>query len=585
MPPDPPKRDLLELVARLRLKSSTPLLPLARSETSYSVGRVEDFFVLDFTTLRPKPIQAVLRHVSPRAYFYVEEGVSVSDEALERSAMELEDQIIPAIHRYINPGWDPGAGIDSRITVLHVRLTGVAGYVDALDLFSAEVSPTSNQRPIVYMNVFAVPPGSRHYYAVLAHEMQHAAHAQADPQEEVWVQEGSSELLADLAGYPVTNFPEFLSRPDTQLTAWAVLGGSTLPHYGASHLFLKYIGARYGYDDFPTLVASRETGIQGVEAFLDAVGAEGGFDAAFRDWTIANILESPPESPFSYPGGRIRVALAGVVTNPGNYMGRVGQYAADYVDLSTGEQTLRVTFQGPTTAPLLPVEPPSGTHLWWSNRADQIDTTLTRRFDLSAVTEATLTFKLWHDIEESFDYAYVEASQDGGETWDILPGRHTTDENPLGQSFGPAYTGNSGGGSTSRWLDESINLDDYTGGEILVRFEYVTDEGINNPGLAIDDISIPEIGFFDDAEGDVAWTANGFFRTNNRVPQSFIVNILILGEEPDIIEMPMDAQNRGELVLPQRQSMVLVIGAIAPVTTEPTEYSYLVEAVATSGSG
>ena len=49
--------------------------------------------------------------------------------------------------------------------------------------------------------------------------------------------------------------------------------------------------------------------------------------------------------------------------------------------------------------------------------------------------------------------------------------------------------------------------------------------------------------------------------------------------------MVLDAQNRGELVLPQRQSMVLVIGAIAPVTTETTGYSYLVEAVAPTGSG
>ena len=577
--PRAPRWDLAELVARLKLKSSTPVPPLPRVETSYAVGRVESFFVLDFSTLQHGTVEAVLRYVSPHAYFYVQEGRSASDEDLERSAQELEEQIILAIRRYVNPDWDPGAGIDSRITVLHARVRGVAGYVDSLDLYPTEIQAFSNQRPVVYISLSSAVPGTSYYYSVLAHEMQHAAHIQADPQEESWVQEGMSELLTELAGYPVGQYAAFTSRPDTQLTTWEDSNGAVRAHYGAAHLFLKYIGARYGYDQLHKLIGSQEPGVLGVEEFLEQVNAGGGFDAAFRDWTIANYLQAPPGSRFGYPETSIRVALSGTVTEPGTYQGEVRQYAADYVELRPGDAALRVTFQGDTTAPLIPTRPASGARLWWGNRGDQIDSTLTRRFDLSPVTEATLTFKLWHDIEEHFDYAYVEVSGDGGKTWDILPGRHTTDENRLGRSFGPAYTGISGGSGNARWVEESIDLGPYAGGQVLVRFEYVTDEGTNHTGLAIDDISIPEIGFFGDAEGEIAWDARGFVRTKNRVPQGFLVSFIVMGEEPAVVEMPLDEMNRGELVVPRGLAAVMVIGATAPVTTQAAQYSYIVEAL------
>ena len=48
---------------------------------------------------------------------------------------------------------------------------------------------------------------------------------------------------------------------------------------------------------------------------------------------------------------------------------------------------------GPVSgAELLPVTPRSGEACWWSNDGDGIDTTLTRRFDLTGVDTATLRF-------------------------------------------------------------------------------------------------------------------------------------------------------------------------------------------------
>ena len=54
-----------------------------------------------------------------------------------------------------------------------------------------------------------------------------------------------------------------------------------------------------------------------------------------------------------------------------------------------------------------------------------------------------------------------------------------------------------------------MDLSEYAGADgesVLVRFEYITDEGVNLDGIVIDDIAVPELGFADDAETDGDWT-------------------------------------------------------------------------------
>ena len=141
--------------------------------------------------------------------------------------------------------------------------------------------------------------------------------------------------------------------------------------------------------------------------------------------------------------------------------------------------------------------------------------------DLSGVDTAALRFNIWHALEENWDFAYVEVSEDGGETWTILESTLTTSENPNGTSFGPGITGGSTG-----WVDDSVDLTSYAGREVLVRFEYVTDDAVNGRGLCLDDFAIDEIGWADDAEADGGWEANGFARVNNLVPEEFLVQVV-----------------------------------------------------------
>jgi len=208
--------------------------------------------------------------------------------------------------------------------------------------------------------------------------------------------------------------------------------------------------------------------------------------------------------------------------------------------------------------------------------------TLTRAFDLSEVESVTLEFWTWYDIEENWDYAYVEVSTDGGQTWEILQAPSTTDYNPNGNSFGWAYTGMSGGGEEPRWIREEVDLSDYVGGEVLIRFEYITDDAVNHPGFTVDDIWIPELDYDYDAESVDGWEAEGFIRMENILPQRWIVQVIeIAGWETRVHRLELDEGGKGEYLIDAGEvdEVVLVISALAPSTTEVAAYEYEVREV------
>jgi len=48
---------------------------------------------------------------------------------------------------------------------------------------------------------------------------------------------------------------------------------------------------------------------------------------------------------------------------------------------------------------------------------------------------------------------------------------------------------------TDGWIEESVDLSDYSGKKIWLRFEYVTDAAVNGEGFFLDDVSVDAIGY------------------------------------------------------------------------------------------
>ncbi|MEO2141385.1 MAG: hypothetical protein ABGX63_04315, partial [bacterium] len=227
-------------------------------------------------------------------------------------------------------------------------------------------------------------------------------------------------------------------------------------------------------------------------------------------------------------------------------------------------------FQGPTTSPLLPVGiGPKG--CWWGNSGDSIDSTLSRRVQLPEGAVASLEYEVWFEIEKDWDYVYVEVSENYGKSWQIIETSLSSPENPIGSGFGPGYTGSSQG-----WVQESIDLSTYAGGEIWVRFQYVTDDAVNAAGACFRNISIPAAGILAD---DQDWEASGFVFTNNLVRQEFQVQLITTGAEPQVRQVLLDAHNTGEITVQppeEGQKLIVAVGSLAEKTREPVTYTLTV---------
>ena len=538
---------------------------------SYQQGHRQTFWVADPVDDVAYTVQATLEVVSDNAYWYVDDTLDLPLEGLQRAASVFETEIHPLIIGTFGDIWNPGIDNDPRLTILHTALRGVAGYYGSPDEYPREIHPHSNEREMLYMDGGTLRPGSAQYLGVLTHELQHAVHWAGDSSEEAWVNEGMSEVAQELAGHRADFVDSFLINPDTQLNYWPDQLQKSAPHYGAATLFLSYLAQHYGgYERLRELVNEPADGINGVELYLSPYGRS--FLEVFKDWVVANYLDLS-EGPYGYTDRNVRVRDVLPWAAYGEIKQTLSQFATHYVDLRLQDGDALVGFDGESQVAQVGARCHSGRYCWWGNRGDSIDSTLTRRLDLSGVRDATLEFWTWFSLEEDWDYAYVEVSADGGDTWEILEGKHTTSENPVGNNFGHGFTGSSQG-----WVQEKIDLSPYAGYIVLLRFEYVTDDTVYLDGFLIDDIAVPELDLFDDAEGDHGWQAEGFVRTDNTLPQDYLVQVI--EERADgkvsVRDLALDQNRRGQILIQGFGSgldhAVILVSPVTRGTHQPAQY-------------
>jgi hypothetical protein len=250
----------------------------------------------------------------------------------------------------------------------------------------------------------------------------------------------------------------------------------------------------------------------------------------------------------------------------------VPQYAANYVELPAGAAGL--TFSGDASVLLLSAPSDGGGAVWWSNRGDSLDSRLTRRLDLSGLDEATMKFSAWYDVEDQFDFVYLSVSQDGGGTWQILPGQHATPDRRTGNNYGAGWTGSSG----PDWLEEEVDLTPFVGGEVLLRFEYVTDQSYNGHGFAFRDLRIPQLALDEPGGLDAPWLAEGWVRVDAAIPERWNLRLVQWtrgGVSVDTVAVDGDGNATAPLD-EHATRRTLVIAPTAPRTLVPANYSVTV---------
>ncbi len=585
-----PVNDLRELAQRLEGKGPIPKTLNAPTGT-LTVGTRERFWVTNVDSDTNFQIEATLQYITDHLYFWVEDGIRFDADDLAMLAETFENDIYPTNRAFFGSEWSPGVDGDPHLYILYADELGrrLAGYFSSVDSIHPLAHEFSNGHEMFVLNADIVNLGETYTYSVLAHEFQHMIHWNLDRNEQSWMNEGFSQLAAFLNGYTTGGDDiVYAGDPDLQLNDWPNDPSQTTPHYGAAFLFLTYFLDRFGREATQTLVGHPANGLTSIDAVLQELsisdvlsGEPVQTDDVFMDWVLANYLQdsSVADGRYAYRNylEAPKVSLTETIRacQPGMQARAVRQYGADYIRITCkGDHILR--FEGSIPVDVVPEDPHSGAYAFWSNKGDESDMTLTRQFDFTDHDgPLTLTYWTWYDIEENWDYVYLLASADG-ENWEILTTPSGTDDDPTGNSYGWGYTGLSGG--EPRWIQEMVDLSRFSGEQILLRFEYITDAAVNGEGLLLDDVEIPEIRYATDFENDDGgWQAEGFVRIQNVLPQTFRLALIERGAETTVQHIQLSSGNTADI--PIRigsgvNDLVLVVAGTTRHTRQPATYQF-----------
>jgi immune inhibitor A len=561
----------------------------------YPVGTQRSFWVGDGERANFKA-QATLRYVTDHAYFWIEDSVSYRQSDLVALADTFENQIYPTDHAYFGSEWTPGVDGDPHIYILYASGLGtdIAGYFSSADEYPPEVNRYSNGHEMFMINADNSPLDDRYTFGVLAHELQHMIHWNQDRNESNWLGEGFSELAALLNNFYSGGFDALYTRnPDLQLNDWPDDSQQdTTPHYGASFLFVTYFLDRFGKEATKELVSNQDNGLKSVDTTLQLIKAVDPLtgkpitaDSFFLDWAITNYLMESDVGDgrytyTSYHGTPHAQPTESFHNCPIDSTTRdVHQFGADYIRF-TCRGSYNLHFEGSIQTPLLPQDPHSGSYAMWANKSDDSDTRLTRTFDLTSY-QGPITLNYWtlYALEDNWDYVYLEASTDG-KNWTILTTPSGTSKNPNGSNYAWGYTGFSGGGNSPTWINESIDLSEYAGENLTLRFEYITDGNVTGEGFLLDDVSIPQIGYSTDFESDNnGWQPEGWARIQNILPQTYGLALISFGHTTNVQYITLNPDVSADIPFTIGNgvdSVVLVVSGTTRFTRQVAPYRFTV---------
>jgi hypothetical protein len=182
-----------------------------------------------------------------------------------------------------------------------------------------------------------------------------------------------------------------------------------------------------------------------------------------------------------------------------------------------------------------------------------------------------MTFRIWYDLEDGYDYTYLSALDESGH-WKIIDTPSCTTTNPTGANLGCGYTGESGS-----WVDEKVDLSEFSGKKVTLQFLTITDSAVNNEGALMDDVSIPAINYSADFENnDGSWVPEGWVRIENELPQTYELSIIQSGENPVVKRIA----TRGnelldfEIDFNSVNSIELIVSGTTQFVTIPADYKF-----------
>ncbi|MDM7925648.1 MAG: T9SS type A sorting domain-containing protein [bacterium] len=297
--------------------------PLRKTAWSFSVGSTRGWYAYDFTTEKDYVVASTCRAVGVNCYVFVENavwGTRVTQASVDsiRNVFDLRTPADPNRGIYRTDidvfGSVPNVDGDPRVIILILDIrddfttTGgyVGGYFDSTNEYDIS---TSNRAEMIYLDADPVTlsseDGIRESMSITAHEFQHMIHWQQDSEEISFVKEGCSLQAEIVCGYPMYDQNHYVNETNYTLLGWRYGEEGVHGDYSRAARFMAYVGEQAGTGVFRPMVASAKTGIAGINAGLTAVSLGRDFNALFRDWLVANVLNDrsfDPRYGYADPG-------------------------------------------------------------------------------------------------------------------------------------------------------------------------------------------------------------------------------------------------------------------------------------------
>ena len=415
------------------------------------------------------------------------------------------------------------------------------------------------------------PDGNRPYLyeSTIAHEYQHLIHDDYNPGDDTFMNEACSMYAEPLCGYPVDwgQVDRFLETPDNSLTEWEDQGGrNVLADYGSSFLWAMYLGDHFGGDAFIShFVQAGIPGVTGINAALEFFGYEEDFDDVYYNWRIANLVQADggkygySNLDFSEAGNTLKLYEAGTApfdwtkgTDFGNTIAldddwdtgisKIGPYGTDYIkyDFHKKPSWNRLYFDGQdVTYNFDPNQWELIEDVWHSGDKDLMNAIIADEVYVDPLDPTLYLTTIW-DMEDYWDFCFIQVSTDGGITWTSLANEYTvSDYDP---SAHPDVVANLPG--LTSWVDDWVamefDLSGYEGEDVLIGFRSVTDWNTHYYGWDIAEVAV----------GETALDLEVFYQP---YPVEFMVNLVAVKEMPwgqriEVMEVSLnDLTNEGSL--------------------------------------
>ncbi len=383
------------------------------------------------------------------------------------------------------------------------------------------------------------------YEGTFAHEYQHLLLSYVDPAEGNWINEGLADWAQTLTGYvdPTTPIDTlgydshvqcFLGwlgvqtdvnpiprdgGPENSLTLWGDQNDfewEILCDYGAAYTIMELFHDRFGDSFMSDLHNDAEhQGLDSLDALLPEHGSDLDARGIVNQWAAAVALDGVLDDGAHLKGGDgsdfqvstldatinwdtdQTYSTPGAPPNGSDYI-RLRDEHGDYL---SAKQVHRIRFEGVNQLPPVPIDwtvdenPPGheGNPALYSTDADSRNSVIVQEVDVPTGSPQ-LTFDAAWDLETTFDFAYVQITADGGETYTSLECTDTADDTDpdlgnVGPGFGQAFNGFD---DTPTFAPQTCDLSAWAGQTVGLAFRYFSDSNTHGDGFWADNVTIDD---------------------------------------------------------------------------------------------